>query len=112
MKPRSLAIIGSFALAWLGHAGVVGAADDAAVEALMKKSHCFKCHALDKKKDGPSFQETAGKYRDKADAAQKLFLHLTTTPTVTIDGKEEEHDALKTKNEADVRHVVDWILSR
>ena len=87
-------------------------ADDAAVESLMKKSNCFKCHAVDKKKDGPAFKETAAKYKGKPDAEAKLFTHLTTNPKVKIDGKEEEHDSLKTKNEAEVKEVVKWILSR
>ena len=87
-------------------------ADDASVEALMKKSNCFKCHAVDKKKDGPAFKETAAKYKGKADAEAKLYTHLTTNPKVKIDGKEEEHDNLKTKNDAEVKEVVKWVLSR
>lgn len=88
------------------------AADDAAAQALMKKSGCFKCHSVDKKKDAPSFQETAGKLKGKPDAESKLFTHLTTNPKVKVDGKEEAHDNLKTKNDADVKNVVQWILSR
>ena len=88
------------------------ALDVAAAEALMKKSDCFKCHAVDRKKDGPSFKETAAKYKGKPDAQKTLFVHLTTTPKVKIDGKEETHDALKTKNEGEVNNVVEWILSR
>ena len=88
------------------------AVDTAAAESLMKKSNCLKCHAVDRKKDGPSFKETAAKYKGKPDAEQKLFTHLTTSPTIKVDGKEELHDALKTKNEADVRNVVRYILSR
>ena len=87
-------------------------ADDASVEALMKKSNCFKCHAVDKKKDGPAFKETAAKYKGKADAEAKLYTHLTTNPKVKVDGKEELHDSLKTKNQADVLNVVRYILSR
>jgi cytochrome c len=87
-------------------------ADDASVEALMKKSNCFKCHAVDKKKDGPAFKETAAKYKGKADAEAKLYTHLTTNPKVKVDGKEEEHDNLKTKNDAEVKEVVKWVLSR
>jgi cytochrome c551/c552 len=71
-----------------------------------------KCHAVDKKKDGPSYKETAAKYKGKADAEQKLYTHLTTNPKVKIDGKEEEHTSLKTKNEPEIRNVVQWILSR
>jgi cytochrome c len=88
------------------------ALDAAAAEALMKKSNCFKCHAVDRKKDGPSFKETASKYKGKPDAQKLLFVHLTTNPKVKIDGKEETHDALKTKNEGEVNNVVEWILSR
>lgn len=36
-------------------------------EALMKKSGCVGCHAMDKKLLGPSFQDIAAKYKgDKA----------------------------------------------
>jgi len=86
--------------------------DAAATEALMKKSNCFKCHAIDKKKDGPSFKQTAAKYKGKADAEQKLFVHLTTSPKIEVDGNEELHEMLKTKNEAEIRQVITWILSR
>lgn len=92
--------------------GAAQAADDAAATALAKKSDCLKCHSVDKKKDGPSFKEVAGKYKGKADAEAKLYTHLTTSPKIKIDGVEEEHTALKTKNEAEIRNVVQWILSR
>jgi len=88
------------------------ALDADAAQALARKSDCLKCHAVDKKKDGPSFKETAAKYKGKADAEQKLYVHLTTKPKVKVDGKEEEHTMLKTTNEAEVRNVAQWILSR
>ena len=88
------------------------AVDADAAQALAKKSDCLKCHSVDKKKDGPSFKETAAKYKGKADAEQKLFTHLTTNPKVKIDGKEEEHSSLKTKAEPEIRNVIQWILSR
>ncbi|MBL8520514.1 MAG: c-type cytochrome [Betaproteobacteria bacterium] len=92
--------------------GVSLAADDAAAEALAKKSKCMTCHSVDKKKDGPSFKETAAKYKGKADAEQKVFVHLTTNPKVKVDGKEEAHEGPKTKNEAEIKNLVAWILSR
>lgn len=92
--------------------GPAHAADEAAALALAKKSDCLKCHSVDKKKDGPSYKEVAAKYKGKADAEAKLYTHLTTSPKVKIDGVEEEHTSLKTKNEAEVRNVVQWILSR
>ena len=98
-----------------GAAGVARAADpvdDAAAQALLKSNDCGKCHAVDKKKDGPSFKETAGKLKGKADAEDKLYTHLTTAPKVKIDGKEEEHKKIKAKNDAEIRNLVRWILSR
>lgn len=93
--------------------GIASAQVDAdAAQALMKKSNCGKCHAVDKKKDGPPYKETAKKYQGKADAEQKLVKHLMTSPKVKVDGKDEEHTNLKTKNEAEARNVVRWILSR
>ena len=88
------------------------AVDVEAAQALAKKSNCMKCHSVSAKKEGPSFKETAGKYKGQADAEQKLVTHLTTSPKVKVDGVEEEHDNLKTKNEADVRNVAQWILSQ
>ncbi len=96
----------------LAGAFIASAADDAAAEALMKKSNCFKCHSVDKKKDGPAYKEVAAKNKGKSDAAQKLTTHLTTNPKVKVDGKEEEHTSLKTKDPAEVKNVVDYILSR
>jgi len=96
----------------LGIAPNASALDEAGIMALMKKSNCLKCHAVDKKKDGPSFQETAKKYKGKPDGEQKVYTHLTTNPKVEIDGKKEEHDSLKTKNDADIKDVVKFILSR
>ena len=104
----ALAVGASMALA--GSPAVL--ADDASVESLMKKSNCFKCHAVDKKKEGPSFRDTAVKYKGKADSEAKLVSFLTTNPKVKVDGRDESHDSLKTKNDADVKDAVRWILSR
>jgi cytochrome c len=88
------------------------ALDEGAAESLARKSGCFKCHAVDKKKDGPPYKEIAGKWKGKADAEQKLTTQITTSPKVKIDGKEEEHEPLKTKDPAAIKNVVEWILSR
>jgi cytochrome c len=87
------------------------AVDEEAAQALAKKDKCTKCHSVDKKKEGPSFKETAAKYKGKADAEAKLVTHLTTSPKVKVDGKEEEHKAVKA-SEAETRNLARWILSR
>ena len=86
--------------------------DVAAAEALTKKSGCMKCHSVSAKKEGPPFKETAAKYKGNPDAEAALVKHLTTNPKIKVDGKEELHDALKTKNEAELKNVVAYILSR
>lgn len=86
--------------------------DVAAAEALAKKSGCMKCHSVSAKKDGPSFKETAAKYKGKADAQAALVKHLTTNPTIKIDGKEEKHESPKTKSDAEIKNLVQYILSR
>ena len=95
-----------------GSAMLVDAADDAAAEALIKKSKCLTCHSVDKKKDGPSYKATAARLKGKPDAEQELYKHLTTNPKVKVDGQEEEHPSLKTKDEAEIRNVVQWILAQ
>jgi cytochrome c len=105
----SLLTLCAAAIAPVAHAQQV---DTSTAEALMKKSGCLKCHSVSAKKEGPPFKETAAKYKGKADAEKALVTHLTTNPKVKVDGKEEMHDALKTKNQADVLNVVRYILSR
>ncbi len=107
-------IIGALVCAATGFGTAAWAAEVnvSAAEALAKKSGCNKCHALSAKKEGPPYKETAAKYKGKPDAEQQLYTHLTTNPKVKVDDKEELHDNLKTKNEAEVRNVVKYILSR
>ncbi|HEX6020010.1 MAG TPA: hypothetical protein VFZ28_18085, partial [Burkholderiaceae bacterium] len=72
----------ALAIAWGGCVGMAAAADiDAdAAQALLKKSDCGKCHSVDKKKDGPSYKETAARLKGKAGAEDELYKHLTTGP--------------------------------
>ena len=111
-KTRALAALAVAAFGMQAGVAAAQALDVAAAEALAKKSGCMKCHAVSAKKDGPSFKETAAKYKGKPDAEAALFKHLSTSPMVKIDGKEERHEMLKTKNEAEIRNVVQYILTR
>jgi cytochrome c len=98
------------------YAATPGVDEDAAM-ALLKKSDCFKCHALDKKKVGPAYKDVAAKYKGKADAEDKLYKHVTTGPKIKIkaeDGseKEEDHKIIKSKDDAEIHNVLKFILSR
>ncbi len=96
----------------LGAAMPAFAVDEDAATALAKKSNCTKCHSVDKKKDGPSFKETAAKYKKEGDGEKKLYTHLTTHPKIKVDGKEEEHTSPKTTDDAEIKNLIAYILSR
>ena len=114
MKTRSIsrAALSCAITTLLALAAPAHAVDAEDAQALAKKSNCMKCHSITAKKEGPPYKETAAKYKGKADAEKKLATHLTTNPKVKVDGKEEEHVNLKTKNEAEVLNVVQWILAQ
>jgi cytochrome c len=105
-----LLVIG-LSLAALCAAAAAPAADATRAQDLAKDSGCFKCHAVDKKKDGPAFRDTAAKYRGEADAEKKLIYHVTSGEKVKFDdGHEEEHKKVKTKDPNETRNLVQWIL--
>jgi len=105
-------IVSITAVLLAGSAILASAADEEAAESLMKKSGCFKCHSVDKKKDGPAYHDVAEKLKGKPDAEQILYKHLTTHPMVKIESKEEKHASLKTTDDAQIKNVIQWILSR
>lgn len=80
---------------------------------LMKKNDCFKCHAFDKTKKGPSYKKIAGKYKGKeAEGETKMYKNLTTGPTVKLeDGTEEEHKKIEA-SEAETKALIKWLLTQ
>ncbi len=112
MQPRARILVLSFLFALSGAVGAQAAVDVDDAEKLAKKSGCNKCHSLSAKKEGPPYKETAAKYKGKANAEDELFKHLTSNPMVEVDGKKERHDAPKSKDEAQIRNLVRYILTR
>ena len=89
------------------------AADADAAQALARQNNCFKCHSVDKKKDGPTFKDTAAKYKGKADAEARLVKHLTSGEKAKFpDGHEEEHKIIKVKEQAELKNLIAWILAQ
>lgn len=87
--------------------------DEEAAIALARRENCLKCHAVDRRKDGPSYKSVAAKYKGKPDAEEKLIKHLTTGPLVTTSaGDQDEHRIVKTKDENELRNLIRWMLSR
>ncbi|HNA86599.1 MAG TPA: c-type cytochrome [Nitrospira sp.] len=89
------------------------ALDEEAARALARESNCFKCHSISKKSDGPAWKEVAAKYKGKADAEAKLIRHITSGEKVKFeDGHMEEHTIVKSKDPAQIKNLVEFILSR
>lgn len=78
--------------------------------ALAKKSGCMTCHAVANKVVGPAFKDIAAKYKGDSGAAAKLEQKVRnggagsfgSTPMLATPAK---------VSDADIKSIVDWILS-
>ena len=108
---RKALVAGALVLA--AHSPAVQAANDDAAEALAKAGKCFRCHSVEKAKKAPSYKKIAQKYKGKADAEEALLKHLSGRKSVKVeDGGDEEHEPPPAKDAADLKNLVQWILSR
>jgi cytochrome c len=109
-KIISIALVAGIAAVYMNSASAGVDAD--AAKALAKSNDCFKCHAVDKNKKGPSYKSISAKYKGKADAESTLIKQITTAPKVKLDdGTEEDHKIIDTKDAGVQKNLVNWILS-
>jgi cytochrome c len=106
-------LIASLALLTLSIGSTQAAVDVDAAKSLARENNCFKCHGVDKKKDGPSYKEVALKYHGKPEAEAKLIHHITSGEKAKFpDGHEEDHKNIQGKASPEaIKNLVDWILS-
>ncbi|MGE0357321.1 MAG: c-type cytochrome [Burkholderiales bacterium] len=81
-------------------------------EGLAKSNKCLKCHAVDKKKDGPAFKDVAKKYKGKADAEAKLTAFLAKGGKIKVDGVEDDHATVKGGDAATAATLAKWVLAQ
>ena len=114
MKTRiSLLLTGSLFFALAGLTPAQAAVDADAATALAKKNDCFKCHAIDKTKKGPSYKKIAAKYKGKPEGEQKCIDNMTKGGKVKLeDGTEEDHKIIDTKDPAALKNITQWILAQ
>lgn len=93
-------------------AAAADAVDAEAAEALARQENCLKCHGIDKRKSAPPYTQIAKKYAGKPDAEARLLKHIQSGDIVTVNDEEEQHRIPKTKDEAALRNLIRWILSR
>ena len=100
--------IAAFAAVMLVSSSAFAAMSSDDVEPYLKKQGCYKCHSPDKTKKGPSWKKVSEKSKGKPDDVIKQF---TTGPKVKIDGNEEDHKIIETKDKDDWKTIANWILS-
>ena len=106
-------LTGSLFVALAGLAPVHAAVDEVAAKALAKKNDCFKCHAIDKTKKGPSYKKIAAKYKEKKLGEKDAIKQMTTGPKVKLeDGTEEDHKNIETRDQKELSNLAQWILSQ
>jgi cytochrome c len=109
----SILLAGSLFLALAGLSPAQAAVDEAAAQALAKKNDCFKCHAIDKTKKGPSYKKIAAKYQEKKLGEQDAIKQMTEGKKVKLeDGTEEDHKIIDTKDPKALSNLAQWILSQ
>lgn len=92
-------------------AALLTASSAFASESIAKRSGCFSCHQIDKKVVGPAYKDVAAKYKGQPDAVAKL------TEKVRKGGAGVWGDVPMTPNpperinDANLKSVIDWILS-
>jgi len=112
-SPVSPVLVALLVPALMGLATPSLAFDEDAAKSLFKKNDCTKCHAPAKTKKGPSLKKIAEENKGKADIEAKLIKHMTTSPKVKLDdGTEEEHKIIDTKDKAELKNLVQWILAQ
>jgi cytochrome c len=86
--------------------------DAVAADNLLQDSKCFKCHAVQKKKEGPAYRDVAAKFKGDPEAEKKLIHHVTSGEKVKFaDGHTEDHKKVKTSNMDEIKNLVAWIQS-
>jgi cytochrome c len=83
--------------------------DTKAAEALMQKSGCVACHAVDKKVIGPAYKDVAAKYKADKDAATKLAAKVKAGGTGVWGPIPMPPNAQVA--DADIKTLVAWILT-
>lgn len=86
--------------------------DADAAKAFAKQNNCFRCHGVDKDKDGPAWTKISAKFKADPKGKEKLLHHLVSGEKAKFpDGHEEAHMILKSDDPKETENLVDWILS-
>ncbi len=108
----SLKVFSTIAITAFCFAANAEEVDADAAKAFAKQNNCFRCHGIDKDKDGPAWNKIAAKFKADPKGEEKLLHHLSSGETAKFpDGHEEAHMILKSDDPKETKNLVDWILS-
>lgn len=107
MKALLLAIAAAGSMLVAAQANAV---DAKAAEALAQKSGCLACHSIDKKVLGPSYKDVAAKYKGDKTAEAKLIAKVKAGGSGVWGPIPMPANSPQVKD-ADIKTVVEWILS-
>ena len=86
------------------------AVDAAAAKALAQKSGCLACHSVDQKVLGPAYKDVAAKYKGDKTAEAKLVEKVKKGGSGVWGPMPMPPNSPQVKD-ADIKTVVEWILS-
>ena len=107
MKALLLAIAAAGSMLVAAQANAV---DAAAAQAIAQKSGCLACHTTDKKVLGPAYKDVAAKYKGDKTAEAKLIAKVKTGGSGVWGPMPMPANSPQVKD-ADIKTVVEWILS-
>ena len=99
----------SFTVALFVAQAAEAALDNASAQAMMQKSGCAACHAIDKKIIGPAYQDVAAKYKGDKDALANLSDKVK-KGSVGVWGQVPMPPNVQV-SDADIKDLVAWILT-
>lgn len=107
MKALLLAIAAAGSMLVAAQANAV---DAAAAQAIAQKSGCLACHTVDKKVLGPAYKDVAAKYKGDKTAEAKLIAKVKAGGSGVWGPMPMPANSPQVKD-ADIKTVVEWILS-
>ncbi len=106
MKALLVSLVAAGSLAMASQASAI---DDAGAKALLQKSGCLACHAVDQKVLGPAYKDVAAKYKGK-NMEEKLIAKVKAGGSGVWGPIPMPANSPQVKDE-DIKTLVHWILS-
>ena len=111
MKIRiaALSVAGALALASMGTNAAI---DDKKAQEIMTKAGCTACHTVDKKGVGPSYKEVAKKHKGQKDAVAVLTKKIRAGGAGVYGQIPMPPNSPGQISDADLKVLIDWVLSK